>query len=217
MCIRDRFKGYGYYSPNREQEDRERFYKKLHETVRYLEEFDLKAYMKPRQIFEKYAGKLKSYLSWKVLDGRFIITIKDKAVSQRVNKMGLFILLYKGDFSWDECLSLYRSRDMVERSFDMLKNDLDIMPINVKKRESLCGLLFISFLSLLVRMHIVKQLQTTGLQKKCSLDRLFLELEKIRWLVLPDEKFLISEIGKKQRIILDTFNISPDVRNYVTS
>lgn len=211
------FKGYGYYSPNREQEDRERFYKKLHETVRYLEEFDLKDYMKPRQIFEKYAGKLKSYLSWKVLDGRFIITIKDKAVSQRVNKMGLFILLYNGDFSWDECLSLYRSRDMVERSFDMLKNDLDIMPINVKKRESLCGLLFISFLSLLVRMHIVKQLQTTGLQKKCSLDRLFLELEKIRWFVLPDEKFLISEIGKKQRIILDTFNISPDVRNYVTS
>jgi transposase len=99
----------------------------------------------------------------------------------------------------------------------MLKNDLDIMPVNVKKLESLCGLLFISFLSLLVRMHILKQLQTTGLLKKCSLERLFLELEKIRWVVLPDDKFLITEIGKKQRGILDTLNISPDIRNYVTT
>jgi transposase len=211
------FKGYGYYSPHREQDDRERFYQKLRETVRYLEEFNLKAYMKPNQVFERYAGKLKSYLSWKVIDGRFVITIKDKAVSQWVNRMGLFILLYEGDFTWDECLSLYRSRDLVERSFDMLKNDLDIMPVNVKKRESLCGLLFISFLSLLVRMHILKQLQTTGLLKKCSLERLFLELEKIRWVVLPDDKFLITEIGKKQRGILDTLNISPDFRNYVTA
>ena len=211
------FKGYGYYSPHREQHDRERFYQKIHETVRYLEEFNLKPYMKPKLVFERYAGQFKSYLSWKVVDGRFVITIKDNAVSQRVNKMGLFILLYEGDFTWDECLSLYRSRDLVERSFDMLKNDLDVMPLNIKKRESLCGLMFISFLSLLVRMHILKQLQKTGLLKKCSLDRLFLELEKIRWFVLPDGKFLITEIGKKQRGILDTLNISPDVRNYVTT
>jgi predicted NUDIX family NTP pyrophosphohydrolase len=65
-------------------------------------------------------------------------------------------------------------------------------------------------------MQIVKQIQRTGLLKKCSLERLFLELEKIRWFVLPDEKFLITEIGKKQRGILDSLNISSDVRNYVS-
>jgi transposase len=211
------FTGYGYYSHHREQDDRERFYQKLREMGRYLEEFNLKAYMKPNQVFERYAGKLKSYLSWKVIDGRFVITMKDDAVSQRVNRMGLFILLYEGDLTWDECLSLYRSRDSVERSFDMPKNDLDIMPVNVKKRESLWGLLFISFLCLLVRMHILKQLQTTGLLKKCFLERVFLELKKIRRVVLPDHKFLITEIGKKQRGILDTLNIAPDVRNYMTT
>ena len=160
-------------------------------------------------------GNLKPYLSWKVIDGRFVITIKDKAVAQHVNKLGLFILLYDGEFTWDECLSLYRSRDLVERSFDILKNDLDIMPLNIKKRESLSGLLFISFLSLLIRMHILKQLQETKLIKTCSLERLFLELEKIRWVVLPDDKYLITEIGKRQRLLLDTLNIAPAVRNYV--
>jgi len=209
------FKGYGYYSPHREQEERERFYQKLRATVKYLEDFDLKPYMKPKEVFERHAGYLKAYLSWKVIDGRFVITIRDKAVSQQVNKLGLFILLYDGEFTWDECLSLYRSRDLVERSFDILKNDLDVMPLNVKKRESLCGLLFISFLSLLIRMHILKQLQETELIKTCSLERLFLELEKVRWVVLPENKFLITEIGKKQRHLLDTLNIAPEVRNYV--
>ena len=209
------FKGYGYYSPHREQDERERFYQKLRATARYLEQFTLKPYMKPKEVFERHARYFVPYLSWKVVDGRFVITLKDKAVSQRVNKMGLFILLYEGEFTWDECLSLYRSRDLVERSFDILKNDLDIMPLNIKKRESLCGLLFISFLSLLMRMHILKQMQETELIKNCSLERLFLELEKIRWVVLPDDKYLITEIGKRQRLLLDTLNIAPEVRNYV--
>ena len=176
----------------------------------------MKPHMKPISVFLKYAGKLKPYLSWKVVDSRFVITVKENAVSQHVNKMGLFILIYRGDFSWDDCLSLYRSRELVELAFDILKNDLDIMPINVKKRESLLGLMFISFLSLLVRMHIIKQLQTTGLFKKCSFSKLILELEKIRWFVLPNGKFLITEIGKKQREILDTLSLSPDMKNFVT-
>jgi len=211
------FKGYGYYSPSREHDEREHFYQKLRETVSYLEKVELKPHMKPISVFMKYAGKLKPYLSWKVVDRRFVITVKENAVSQYVNKMGLFILIYRGDFSWDDCLSLYRSRELVELAFDILKNDLDIMPINVKKRESLLGLMFISFLSLLVRMHIMKQLQTTGLLKKCSFSKLILELEKIRWFVLPNGKFLITEIGKKQRGILDTLSLSPDMKNFVTS
>jgi transposase len=211
------FKGYGYYSPSREQDDRERFYQKLREVITSLEKIELKPKMKPASIFLKHADKCSTYLSWDVVDDRFAITVKEDAVSQRVNSMGLFILIYKGDFRWDECISLYRSRELVELAFDIIKNDLEIMPINVKKRESLLGLLFISFLSLLIRMHILRQLQTTGLLKKCSFSRLILELEKIRWFVLPDGKFLITEIGKKQRGILDTLSLSPDVKNFVTS
>ncbi|HPK80752.1 MAG TPA: IS1634 family transposase [Methanoculleus sp.] len=211
------FSGYGYYSPQREQDERERFYRKLRETIDYLESLELKPYLKPKHVFEKHAGIYARYLSWKVAENRFHITVREKAVTQRVHKMGLTILLYQGEFTWDECLSLYRSRDLVERSFDLLKNDLELLPLNVKRRESLCGLLFISFLSLLLRMHLQKQLQTTGLVKKYSLERVFLTLENIRWQILSGEKDLITEIGKKQRTILDAFAILPEMKNYVTT
>ncbi len=211
------FSGYGYYSPQREQDERERFYRKLRETIDYLETIQLRQYQKPKQVFEKHAGTYASYLSWKAIDGRFSITVREKAVTQHINKMGLTLLLYQGVFTWDECLSLYRSRDLVERSFDMLKNDLALLPLNLKRRESLCGLLFVSFLSLLLRMQLQKQLQTTGLVKKYSLEKVFLSLANIRWLILPGEKDRITEIGKKQRLILDAFTILPEVQNFVTT
>jgi transposase len=89
------------------------------------------------------------------------------------------------------------------------------MPINVKTQESLAGLLFITYLSLLLRMHIVRQIQSVGLQKKHSLEHIFVELEKIRWIELPDDKCILTEVGKKQREILDALNIAPDVTAFV--
>ncbi len=114
-------------------------------------------------------------------------------------------------------ISLYRSRDLLERSFDMLKNDLALLLLNVKRRESLCGLLFVSFLSLLFRIQLQQQLQTTGLVKKYSLENVFLSLANIRWVILPGEKDRITDIGKNQRLILDASPILPEVQNFVTT
>ncbi|RZN15113.1 MAG: hypothetical protein EF812_03475 [Methanosarcinales archaeon] len=74
------------------------------------------------------------------------MSLKKNAVSQRVNKMGKFILLCKGDFNWQECLSLYRSKDVVEKGFYVLKNNPDVTPAYVKKDS-----MFMCFLSLILR------------------------------------------------------------------
>jgi Transposase len=61
---------------------------------------------------------------------------QEKCRPQAINKMGKFILLYRGEFSWVECLSLYRSKDVVEKGFDVLKNDIDLMPANLRTNSS---------------------------------------------------------------------------------
>ena len=211
------FKGYGYYSPSREKIEFEHFFSRLHDTIERLQSLSIRPYVNPSKLFDDYARTMKPYLSWKVDGSRFVITPREKAIAQYTNKLGVFILLYSGELTWDECLSLYRSRDLVEKLFDVLKNDLEIMPINVKTHESLTGLLFIAYLSLLIRMHIVRQCQAAGLQKKYSLEHMFVELEKIRWIELPDEKCSLSEVGKKQREILDALNIAPELTIPVNS
>jgi hypothetical protein len=44
---------------------------------------------------------------------------------------------------------------------------------------------------------------------------MFVELEKIRWIELPDDKCILTEVGKKQREILDALNIAPEVTAFV--
>ena len=97
-----------------------------------------------------------------------------------------FILLYPGEFSWIECLALYRSKDVVEKGFDVLKNDIDLMPANLRTNSSLRGYLFISFLALILRMKLMRMMIDARLNKKYSAEGLLTELEKIKTLVLLD-------------------------------
>lgn len=50
------------------------------------------------------------YLNWKFdkEQGRFEVSLKQKAVTQRVNRMGRYILLYLVEMDWLTRLTLYR-------------------------------------------------------------------------------------------------------------
>jgi len=54
-------------------------------------------------------------------------------------------------------LSLYRERDEVEKKFDELKNELEVTPLRVQKIETLQGLLFIYFISLILKGYIASK------------------------------------------------------------
>jgi hypothetical protein len=141
--------------------------------------------------------------------GRDILTmvaLRKNAVSQAVNKMGKSILLYRGEFSWVECLSLYRSKDVVE-GFDVLKNDIDLTPANLRTNSSLRGYLFVAFLALILRMKLMRMMIDAGLNKRYSVEGLFTELEKIKVMILPDGEKATTEISKKQREILDALRM----------
>jgi len=64
--------------------------------------------------------------------------------------------------NWDEVLSLYRERDEVEKKFDELKNELEVTPLRVHKIETLQGLLFIFFISLILRAILLRRARTLG-------------------------------------------------------
>jgi transposase len=84
--------------------------------------------------------------------------------------MGKFILLNRGEFSWVECLSLYRSKDVVEKGFDVLKNDIDLMPANLRTNSSLRGYLFIAFIALILRMKLMRILNSGPFNNQIRLD-----------------------------------------------
>ena len=203
----NKLNGYAYYDQKREQQERNTFYKRLYDLMEVLKSKNLKPWMNPGEVFRATAKRDAKFIEWKAINGRFQVSLRKNAISQAINKMGKFILLYRGEFSWVECLSLYRSKDVVEKGFDVLKNDIDLMPANLRTNSSLRGYLFIAFLALIFRMKLIRMMIDAELNKRYSVEGLLTELEKIKIMVLPDGEKVVTEITKKQREILGALHM----------
>jgi transposase len=88
-----------------------------------------------------------------------------------------------------------------------LKNDIELMPSNLRINNSLRGYLFILFIALIMRMKLMRLMIDAELNKKYSVEGLITELEKIKIMALPDEEKVTTEISKRQREILDALHM----------
>ena len=82
-----------------------------------------------------------------------------------------------------------------------MKNELDIMSANVRKNNTLKRYLFICFLSLILRMRLMKLMREAALSSKYSVEALVTELEKNRVMILPDGTQIVTDQTKKQKEI----------------
>ena len=78
-----------------------------------------------------------------------------------------------------------------------MKNDLDTLPLNARREDSVRGYLFMVFIALIIRMRLQMILKETGLSKQYSVEKLLLELEKIKLFVLSHGEIIQSEVSKK--------------------
>mgnify|MGYP003607030359 CR=1 FL=1 len=114
---KNRLNGYAYYDQKREHQERNTFYKRLYDLMEVLRSKNLKPWMNLGEVFRATGKRDAKFIEWKAADGKFQVSLRKNAVSQAINKMGKFILLYRGGFTWEECLALYRSKDIVEKGF----------------------------------------------------------------------------------------------------
>jgi transposase len=104
-------------------------------------------------------------------------------------------------------LSLYRERDEIEKEMEMMKSDLDILPLHTHKDSTTSGFVFVVFLALLIRARLLRMMTEAGLLKNHSVSSLLLELEKFRKITLADGQVVTTEMTKKQRLILEALKI----------
>lgn len=199
--------GFCYYDLQREQDERNLFYLRLHDTKQKLESVHIPRWRKPEEVFREWAGHLANYFTWERLDDRLQVEIRNNAVAQRINRMGKQIILVQGSLDWEECLTVYRERDAVEKVFRSMKTDLQVMPLHVRTEATLKGYLFITFISLILRMRLLKRMKDTGLLKHYTLEGMLLELAKIKKIRLANGEIVTTEISKRQRTILEALGL----------
>jgi transposase len=199
--------GFCYYDPKREQDERNLLYLRLHDMKAKLESVRVPRWRKPEDLFKELTGNLMNFFTWSVDVNRFVVSIKTNAVTQRLNRMGNQIIFSTGNLDWKECLSCYRERDAVEKAFRIIKNDLLTLPLNARKESSVRGFLFINFISLIIRLRLLRLMKESDLIKEFTVDGLLLELSKIKKIQLANGEIIVSEITKKQRTILDALHL----------
>jgi len=199
--------GYCFYDPKRELEEKNAFYSHLYDVKEKLEETAIPGWKKAEEVFKERAREMSGFYSWERIDDHFRIDIKKNAVSQRVNRMGKFFLFYNGERDWMECLTTYRERDIVEKGFKTMKNDIQSLPLNTNKDSTTKGFIFICFIGLIIRMRLLNIMRETKIIEEYTVESLLLELEKIRKVELQNGEVIVTELTRKQKEIMEKLNL----------
>ena len=137
-----------------------------------------------------------------------IIGENHQALNAKMESYGYFILLSSHESNAVSALSIYRNKDVIEKTFCNLKNRLDMKRTKVSTEESLEGKLFVQFIALTFVSYIHQIMIKNDLYKNYSMSSLLDELDVIEIFEYSSKKTHYSEITKKQRKLLAYFGLT---------
>ena len=110
-------------------------------------------------------------------DGRLGYTRNHKAINEALSMCGFFVISETDvKKTAAQIFKLYRRRDVIEKSFDDLKNEPDFKRAKTYTSETLNGKIFAAFIALIVKLYIQSRISDTEITHK----KLILELDKIK-------------------------------------
>ena len=201
-----RMKVHLYYDP----------YKAVRDSAALYEDIE-KQEMELREMKEPPDRKLhydRYFYINRAKDGGLGFRRNTKAIDKALSMCGFF-LIGETDFkkTTAEILEIYRRRDVVEKSFDNLKNELDMRRLHVHSDEVAGGKAFVAFIALIVRSQMQNMLQEHMDSHKLTFRKVMLELEKVKMICNADPvnpARLLNPPTKSQRDILACLQLSPD-------
>lgn len=140
--------------------------------------------------------------------GKQILYNQQAVDAYKKNVAGFLVLLTNDIKDPVEALKIYRNKDVVEKSFDNLKNVLDANRLRVHLEENMKGRLFIQFIALILVSFIHRVMNEKNLFKLGSLSGLIQELELLSTVTFSGHyNQVTSELTKKQKEIFKAFDI----------
>ena len=164
----------------------------------------------------------------RAIEGKILYLFEDKDLELEENKT-LFERLEKGDITKEEAklrekqagrilfvsnvnktpqeiYELYKTRDLVERHFDTLKNEVQADVLYLGDRSAVCGHLFVGFLCLYLYCKLMILIKKAGITSEYSPKDILLMFSKV--MRISYEGFdQITEVPKKVRELEKKLNL----------
>lgn len=183
------------HSPKIKHEQQENFMERLLEREEKVKKMLGKASWDELKVL---MGSYKRYFN---IEGE-TISRKKKAIQRTVNLMGKYILFTNEPKSeWSDVLGRYRSKDMAEKAFSILKNNGFLTPIRVWSDEALQGKLLASFVFYIIYTYVMERTDFTYNE----VQRLFNGMNEVEY--ANGSKSLV-EMSKKQKTLLKDLGLN---------
>ena len=145
-------------------------------------------------------------------DSTRTITRNYEAIDEKIRNLGFFLMMTTDlRKTPQEILDIYRSKDVIEKAFDELKNELDIKRLRVHSEAAMEGKMFIAFIGLILRTYVHNKLKDyMDANRPLSLAQVFDEMRMIKVAKTKNRMVLRNPLTKRQRIILGHFDISEE-------
>ena len=138
------------------------------------------------------------------------VSYNTQAVHQYINRYaGFQVLLTNSIKNPVEALQIYRDKDVVEKCFDDLKNQLDMKRLRMHSSATVDGRLFVQFIALIYMSALRQEMRKSGLIERYTVRELLQEmgtLTKVKY----SGKYghILTEVTKSQREILQGLNVA---------
>ena len=194
-----------YYDPYKAMAESERLYEEIDRQEKELTQMEEPPDRKLH--YDRYF-----YINRKK-DGGVGYRRNMEAINKVLSRCGFF-LIGETDFkkSTAQILEIYRRRDTVEKSFDNLKNEIDMRRLYVQSDEVAEGKMFVAFIALIIRTQIQNRLSEYMHSHKYTFHKILLELDKAKQIHSanhPNHCRLLNPPTKTQREIMEQLELDP--------
>lgn len=131
------------------------------------------------------------------------VLYNDAAIESHLkNRVGWFVMASNFIKDKTEALTIYREKDCVEKSFDDLKNQMDMKRLRVHSEEAMSRRIFIQFLTLILVVWIRQKLSEVKWSNKYSYQEIMNEIGELK---------KISVEGKRKNLTLQTTSLQNQI------
>lgn len=150
----------------------------------------------------KYKDDFNKYLNIRKSAKGCKVTVKDDVVENKLRTCGWLVLLSDTLDDPKEALEIYRTKDVVEKSFDRLKNMLDLNRLRVQNDTRMENKLFLAFLALVLISALHKRMKKAELYQHYTMHELLLTLRKLKISRVNGQK-IMQPLSKEQENIFE--------------
>ena len=140
-------------------------------------------------------------------DAGYTVNIRTDVIEKSLQTAGWVILLSNDISDARKAMGIYRDKDVVEKGFLRMKNNIDLGRLRVHSDNAMQGKLFVGFIASVIMSNINKVMADMDLYKKYTMKELLRILAKLRIQEINGQS-IISPLTKEQRILYQAFDVT---------